>query len=67
MAQWYAQFNDSDKVVVGAGFIVNPAQFDDDTHGVTVGFDGEIPDLGNSEDGWTKKYNESTHELEDNV
>ena len=67
MAQWYAQYRDSDKVVVGAGFVVDPNLFDDASHGVTVAFDGEIPDIGSEESGWLKKYNTTSEELEDNV
>ena len=44
-AKWYAQFRKTDNVVVSAGFLVDPEDFRDADHEVSVGFDGDIPVL----------------------
>ena len=73
MAQWYAQYRTSDKVVVGGGFFVDPSFMDDAEHDVSVAFDGQMPELTTVELGdppvitYLKKYNTTSEELEDNV
>ena len=64
---WYAQYNNDDKLVVCAAFLTNPTDFVDDTHSVTVGFDGDIPQLVNPDFTWAYWYNEDTQELEPNI
>ena len=68
---WYAQYNKSDKVVVAAGYVVDPQVFVDADHDVTVGFEGSIPTIktqGANPGEWTYlwKYNTETQKLEAN-
>ena len=67
--QWYAQYRDSDKVVVSAGY-VDPESLDIADHSVSVGFSGEMPELTSGGGAaqlpnYTKQYNTTTDEIED--
>jgi len=63
--QWYGQYDssDSDKIV-GAGFLVNPSDFEDGTKRPTAAQDGDIPaDLFQADGTPNYKYNTSTHAI----
>jgi hypothetical protein len=67
MPNWYAQYNKSDKVIVAVGYIADPASFVDVDHDVSVGFQGAMPAIRDEAGAFLKKYNETTHLIEDNA